>query len=93
MYSNIVYRVRSAGFCTVWFDPVTRTGMFEPVGVVPEHQRLGIGKALMVEGLQRLKALGARLAYVSSYGEPAHSLYAGAGFIDLVRSFAWEKCY
>lgn len=82
-----------AGFCTVWSDPVTRTGMFEPVGVVPEHQRLGIGKSLVVEGLQRLKALGARVAYVGSYGEPAHSLYVGAGFIDLVRSFAWEKCY
>jgi putative acetyltransferase len=31
-----------------------------PVSVLPEHQRQGIGKALMQEGLSRLKALNAQ---------------------------------
>ena len=31
-----------------------------PVSVLPEHQRQGIGKALIEEGLARLKQLGAR---------------------------------
>lgn len=31
-----------------------------PISVLPEYQRQGIGKALMHEGLTRLKALGAR---------------------------------
>ncbi len=31
-----------------------------PVSVLPEYQRMGIGKALIGEGLSRLKALGAR---------------------------------
>lgn len=31
-----------------------------PVSVLPEHQRRGIGQALMVEGLARLRGLGAR---------------------------------
>jgi putative acetyltransferase len=31
-----------------------------PVSVSPEHQRKGIGKALIREGLSRLKAMGAR---------------------------------
>ena len=31
-----------------------------PVSVLPAYQRLGIGKALIREGLTRLKALGAR---------------------------------
>ena len=31
-----------------------------PVSVLPEHQRQGIGKALMLEGLSRLKALNAK---------------------------------
>lgn len=31
-----------------------------PVSVLPAYQRLGIGKALIREGLSRLKALGAR---------------------------------
>lgn len=31
-----------------------------PVSVLPEHQRMGIGKALIEEGLSRLKALGGK---------------------------------
>jgi putative acetyltransferase len=31
-----------------------------PVSVLPEHQRKGVGKALIREGLSRLKALGAQ---------------------------------
>ncbi|NTW93368.1 MAG: N-acetyltransferase [Chlorobiaceae bacterium] len=48
------------------FSPVTMsdgtTGWYGlgPVSVFPELQRQGIGKALIQEGLQRMKALGAR---------------------------------
>ena len=38
-----------AAFCTVWFDDVTRTAAFEPVGTHPDHQRRGLGRALMAE--------------------------------------------
>ena len=31
-----------------------------PVSVLPEHQRRGVGKALIAEGLRRLKELGAQ---------------------------------
>jgi GNAT superfamily N-acetyltransferase len=81
----------SAAFCTVWFDGVTRSGVFEPVGTVPEHQRKGLGKALMHEGLRRLERLGATLAYVDSYTPAAHALYAAAGFTEYDLSEAWAK--
>jgi GNAT superfamily N-acetyltransferase len=61
-----------AAFCTVWFDDVTRTAVFEPVGTHPAHQKRGLGKALMTEGLRRAQRLGATLATVSSYGKAAH---------------------
>jgi mycothiol synthase len=80
-----------AAFCTIWFDDVTRTGSFEPVGTAPEHQRHGLGKALMLEGLRRLKWLGATLATVGSYSLPAGALYESAGFTDYDRSEAWVK--
>lgn len=81
-----------AGFCTLWYDDVTRSAYYEPVGVVPEHQRRGLGKALMLEGLRRLQRLGAVIAFVGSYAEPAHALYASAGFteFDLLQSWRWE---
>jgi mycothiol synthase len=80
-----------ASFCTVWFDDVTRTGAFEPVGTAPEYQRCGLGKAVMCEGLRRLRWMGATMAYVGSYGMPAHALYASAGFTEYDLFEPWAK--
>jgi mycothiol synthase len=80
-----------AGFCTLWYDDFTRSGSYEPVGVRPEHQRRGLGKALMLEGLRRLQRLGATNAFVSSYEPAAHALYASAGFIDYLLLERWVK--
>jgi GNAT superfamily N-acetyltransferase len=80
-----------ASFATVWFDDVTRTGAFEPVGTAPQHQRKGLGKAVMTEGLRRLQRLGATLAYVGSFGPAAHALYASAGFTDYDLNERWIK--
>jgi mycothiol synthase len=80
-----------AAFCTVWFDDVTRTGAFEPVGTAPAHQRRGLGKAVIFEGLRRLKRLGATLATVGSYSAPAHALYASTGFTAYDLSERWTK--
>jgi mycothiol synthase len=80
-----------AAFCTVWFDDMTRTGAFEPVGTAPDHQRRGLGKAAMSEGLRRLKQLGARTAYVASFSPAAHATYESVGFTDFIRNEPWEK--
>ncbi|MBU0982227.1 MAG: GNAT family N-acetyltransferase [candidate division Zixibacteria bacterium] len=80
-----------AAFATIWFDDVTRVGLFEPVGTAPQHQRRGLGKAILAEGLRRLKHMGADLAYVGSYSEPAHSLYASVGFETYRILEPWEK--
>jgi ribosomal protein S18 acetylase RimI-like enzyme len=64
-----------AAFCTVWFDDVTRSGYFEPVATVPAHRRRGLGKALLTEGLRRLRRLGATVASVSGYSPAANALY------------------
>jgi mycothiol synthase len=80
-----------AAFCTVWFDDVTRTAIFEPVGTHPEHQKRGLGKAVMTEGLRRAERLGATLATVSSYGKAAHALYESMGFTDFDLLEPWIK--
>jgi len=80
-----------AAFCTVWFDDVTRTAVFEPVGTHPEHQKRGLGKAVMSEGLRRAEKLGATLATVSSYSEGAHALYHSMGFSEFDLLEPWIK--
>jgi mycothiol synthase len=82
-----------ASFCTIWFDDVTRTGAFEPVGTVPAHQRRGLGKAVMAEGLRRLQRLGATMAYVASYSAEAHGLYEAMGFLEYELSEPWAKTF
>ncbi|UCE23876.1 MAG: GNAT family N-acetyltransferase [Candidatus Zixiibacteriota bacterium] len=81
-----------AAFCTVWFDDVSNTGVFEPVGTDPDHQRRGLASAVMTEGLRRLRRLDAKYAYVGSWNEATHTLYGDKmGFKDYVALEAWEK--
>jgi GNAT superfamily N-acetyltransferase len=82
-----------AAFCTVWFDDVTRTAVFEPVGTAPEHQRRGLGRAVMAEGLRRAQRLGATQALVGSYGAAAHALYEAMGFTTFELLERWEKTW
>lgn len=82
-----------ASFCTIWFDDVTRSGAFEPVGTAPEYQRLGLGKAVMTEGLRRLAWLGATTAYVASSGAGGHALYASVGFTDVETHAPWSRTW
>jgi len=80
-----------AAFCTIWFDDATRTGLFEPVGTVPEHQRHGLGKAILTEGLIRLQRLGADIAYVGSSSDAAHALYASVELKEYRVLEPWTK--
>ena len=69
-------------YCICWFDPESRTGLFEPVGTRPAHRGKGLGKTVMLEGLHRLLALGARAAAVTAIhdNEVAIRLYESVGF-------------
>ncbi|TCJ14831.1 GNAT family N-acetyltransferase [Rubrobacter taiwanensis] len=80
-------------FCIAWLDAANRIGVFEPVGVHPGYRRRGLGRAVVAEGLRRLRDLGARAAYLNSEGAngPARRLYAAAGFRVLDRNHAWRK--
>lgn len=66
----------------VAFSPVQITGMTSgwyglgPISVAPDRQRQGIGRALVEQGLARLKEIGA--AGCALIGDPA--LYARLGF-------------
>lgn len=82
-----------ASFCTIWFDDVTRTAYFEPVATAPAHQRRGLGKAVMIAGLHRLKQMGCKVAFVGGYSEAANSLYFSVMGPEHDISEPWEKEY
>ena len=80
-------------FCIVWTDPANEVGLFEPVGTHPDFQRKGLGRAVMVEGLRRLKERGMKTAIVCT-GEdhlPAIKLYEAVGFRVLNHLGIYEK--
>ena len=82
-----------ASACTVYYDPATRCGEFEAVGTAPAHQRKGLSRALIIEGLRRLHRLGARRAVVQTLisNAPARALYASCGFAYAGTDVAWTK--
>lgn len=71
-----------ASACTIWFDPVNRVGLFEPVSTHPDFQGKGLGKAVMAEGLRRMKAAGMTRAVVGfdPNNAAALALYTSMGF-------------
>lgn len=70
-----------AGYALFWFDPVTKVGQLEPMRVEDEHQRRGLARALLTEGLDRLARQGADRLKVGFDGDAGRELYLGAGFV------------
>ncbi len=75
-----------AAYALAWLDEENGVGELEPVGTHPEHQRLGLGKAVCLEACRRLREAGADTAIVYSLnGSHASRLYAAAGFEPIDR--------
>jgi GNAT superfamily N-acetyltransferase len=64
-----------ASFCTVFYDDFTRSAVTVLVGTAAEHWRRGLGKAVISEGLRRLKEMGCNYVFSTAHEEPADFLY------------------
>ncbi len=83
-----------ASFATVWYDDALRVCTFEPVGTAPAHQRKGLAKAVLAEGMRRAWAMGAQTASVGGGGASnpeADRLYASMFGPDGVSTTPWLK--
>ncbi|MFI7009232.1 GNAT family N-acetyltransferase [Streptomyces sp. NPDC050145] len=73
-----------AASAIMWLDEVNATAEFEPVGTHKGHRRRGLGRALLLHGMHRARAAGARHMTVACLGAPGHpaarELYYGVGF-------------
>lgn len=83
-----------AAYVGIPWDEMNRRGIFEPVCTHPDHQQRGLGKALMQEGLLRLKAMGALHVTVET-GDmiPANALYNSLGFTEIYKGYYWRKVF
>lgn len=73
---------RFAAFVVIWFDPISRSGLFEPVGCHSDFRRRGLTKTLMFAGMARMKEAGMETAIVgyAPTNEASFKLYSSAGF-------------
>ena len=73
---------RFAAFIIIWLDPISRTGLFEPVGCHRDFQRRGLTSALMYEGMRRMRAAGMETAIVCYHADNVSGvpLYRSVGF-------------
>lgn len=81
-----------ASYVGIPYDDLNRRGIFEPVCTHPDHRQRGLGKALMQEGLLRLKKMGAIDVTVET-GDmvPANALYNSLGFTEMYKGYYWRR--
>jgi GNAT superfamily N-acetyltransferase len=78
----------------VTYEDANQSCVFEPVCTHPAHQRKGLARALMLEGLRRARSLGAVDAYVGTGdGMAANYLYEAVGFTEVYHGFVWRKVW
>jgi len=87
---------RFAAFTNVWIDNLNRSLLFEPVGTHSDFRRRGLGKALMVYALKRMKAehnlVCAYVCHEPADKNPASgALYASVGFQELHKIYEYVK--
>jgi ribosomal protein S18 acetylase RimI-like enzyme len=76
---------RLAAFCICWLADVPglgTCGQVEPLGVHDDFRGVGLGRAILCEGLRRLRAHGAEKIYMETdrFRNAALGLYESAGF-------------
>lgn len=85
-------------FCVCWLAENPNgdcRGQVEPLGVHPEYRRLGLGQAILSEGLKRLQSGGAKQIYVQTdnYRDAAFKLYESSGFRVIKNILMYRKNY
>jgi len=71
-----------AAYGLLWLDPVSRTGLVEPMRTQDDHQRRGLARHVLTAGVDLLARAGAaRIKICFEPGNPASShLYVSVGF-------------
>lgn len=74
-------------YCGMWYLPANNIAYVEPVATDPGYRRLGLGTAVVLEGIRRCGELGATVAFVGSDQE----FYKVMGFTEVCVLYPWTK--
>jgi GNAT superfamily N-acetyltransferase len=84
-----------AASCIVWLDARTGVSSIEPLGVVPEHRRIGLAGALSQYAVRAARHLGGHEVIIHPRGDVAYpaprGAYLRAGFETEGRTRAFTK--
>jgi ribosomal protein S18 acetylase RimI-like enzyme len=82
-----------AAFATLWLDPRNAVVQIEPAGCHPDHRRLGLTRAVILQALRWSVELGATEALVRhvSTNVAAQSLYESCGFTTVCEQTGFAK--
>jgi RimJ/RimL family protein N-acetyltransferase len=81
-----------AAFCTISYDDYTRSAVIVLEGIAAEHTGRGLGAAMVVEGLRRLKNLGCTRLFAIASEESTRALYR-AVMQDCLVAYPWTKIW
>lgn len=79
---------KKVAFCTMWYDKRTDYAYLEPLCVIPECRKLGLGKSIVYQLCNRVRNMGAKRVFVISDSE----FYQKLGFKKQeTYTFYWKK--
>jgi predicted N-acetyltransferase YhbS len=76
-------------FCIAWWDAHNRIVSLEPVGTVAEYRRQGLARAVVLEAIRRVAALGAERFFVGS----DQVFYLSLGFELAYAGHHWKEVF
>ncbi|HEY31912.1 MAG TPA: GNAT family N-acetyltransferase [Dehalococcoidia bacterium] len=76
-----------ASYCGMWHDTANRVAIVEPVCTDPDYRRIGVGTAVVLEGIRRCGQEGATVAFVGS----EQPFYLSMGFRKLFGINLWTR--
>ncbi|HAM62379.1 MAG: hypothetical protein A2Y20_09955 [Firmicutes bacterium GWF2_51_9] len=74
-------------YCGMWYDPSLDFSLIEPLATDPDFRGKGLAQAVVLEGMKRVKALGAKTVLVGS-NQP---FYYAIGMFPYKVSTIWKK--
>ncbi len=76
-----------ASYCGMWYEETNKLAYVEPVATDPDYRGMGLGTAVVLEGIRRCGEQGATVAYVGT----TRTFYTSMGFRRVITWYPWTK--